>query len=96
MSSFLKVFKAVLPPWLLRTEGLKLIGGISDVIDDHRDRVVAGVKLRFPGLYTLEGVEKIGRERRLRRGPKETTEVFAERLQRWWIVKNLPCNGDCR
>lgn len=84
MSDYLKVFKTILPPWLLRTEGTKLIGGIADVIDDHRDRLVAGVKLRFPGLYTLEGIDRIGKERRLRRGPAETAEVFAERLPRWW------------
>jgi len=85
MSSYLKVFKAILPPWLLRTEGTKLIGGIADVIDDHRNRLVAGVKLRFPGLYTLEGIDRIGQERRLRRGPSESSEVFADRLKRWWV-----------
>lgn len=83
--SFLNMFKAIMPPWLMRTEGLKVIGGIADVIDDHRDRSVAGVKLRFPGLYTNEGIDKISRERGLRRGPNESASVFAERLQRWWI-----------
>jgi hypothetical protein len=82
--SYVRMFEFVLPPWLLRTEGMKLIGGLAAVIDDHRDRFVAGVKSRFPGLYTLEGIDKIGRERRLRRGPKEDAEVFASRLQRWW------------
>ncbi len=84
LPSYLKMFETVLPPWLLRTEGLRLIGGLADVIDDHRDRLVAGVKLRIPGLYTLEGVDRIGRERRLRRGPNEDAEVFAGRLPRWW------------
>ncbi len=84
LPSYLRMFEVVLPPWLLRTQGLRLIGGFADVIDDHRDRVVAGVKLRFPGLYTLEGVGKIGHERRLRRGPNEAAATFADRLQRWW------------
>jgi hypothetical protein len=78
------MFKAILPPWLMRTEGLKLIGSFADVIDDHRDRFVAGVKLRFPGLYTLDGIDKTGRERKIRRGPAEGAEVYADRLQRWW------------
>lgn len=91
--SYLKMLEVVLPPWLLRTEGLRLIGGIADVIDDHRDRLVAGVKLRFPGLYTLEGVDRIGRERRLRRGPAEDAEVFAARLQRWWEDHRTRGNG---
>lgn len=93
LTSYLKMFDVMLPPWLLRTEGLKLIGAFADVIDDHRDRFVAGVKLRFPGLYTLEGVEKIGRERRLRRGPNEDAEVFAARLQRWWEDHRTRGNG---
>lgn len=93
LPSFLLMFEAVMPPWLMRTEGLKLIGGIADVIDDHRDRAVAGVKLRLPGLYTLEGVDMIGRERRLRRGPNEDAELFAARLLRWWEDHRTRGNG---
>lgn len=91
--SYLKMLEFVLPPWLLRIEGMKLISGLAAVIDGHRDRLVAGVKLRFPGLYTIEGVDKIGRERRLRRGPNEDAEVFAERLQRWWEDHRTRGNG---
>lgn len=83
--SYLKTFEAVLPPWLLRTEGLKLIGAISDVLDEHRERLVAGVKLRFPGLYTTDGLDLLSRERKLRRGPAEGADVFAGRLRRWWV-----------
>lgn len=93
LPSYLLVLKSALPPWLTRTEGLKTIGGIADVIDDHRDRLVAGVKLRFPGLYTLEGVDKIGKERRMRRGPNEDAEVFADRIQRWWEDHKTRGNG---
>jgi len=85
LPTYLRMFEIVLPPWLLRTEGLRLIGSFADVIDDHRDRMVAGVKLRFPGLYTLEGLAELGRERKLRRGPAEAADVFASRLKRWWI-----------
>jgi hypothetical protein len=93
LPSYLRLFEVVLPPWLLRTEGLRLIGALADVIDDHRDRMVAGVKLRFPGLYTLEGVDRIGRERRLRRGPSESAAVFASRLPRWWEDHRTRGNG---
>jgi len=82
--SFMRMLEFVLPPWLLRTEGMRLVGALADVIDDHRNRMVAGVKLRFPGLYTLEGIDQIGRERKLRRGPSEDADVFALRLRRWW------------
>lgn len=82
--SYLRMFELVLPPWLLRTEGLKLTGALAQVVDQHRTRLVAGVKLRFPGLYSLDGVEKIGRERRIRRGPNEALDPYATRLRRWW------------
>lgn len=84
LPSYLRMLEFVLPPWLLRTEGIRLVGALAAVIDDHRSRLVAGVKLRFPGVYTLEGVDKIGRERRLRRGPAESAATFAARLPRWW------------
>lgn len=92
-SSYLQAFGWLLPPWLLRTEGLKFFRALSDVIDDHRDRLVAGIKLRFPGLYTLDGVDKIGRERRLRRGPNESAAVYAARLRRWWEDHRTRGNG---
>lgn len=93
IQTHLQKLRAVMPPWLLRTEGTKLLGGIADVIDDHRDRWVAGVKLRFPGLYSYDGLNLIGRERRLRRGPAESAAVFAARLQRWWEDHRTRGNG---
>jgi hypothetical protein len=84
LPSYMRMFESVLPPWLLRTEGVRLIGGFADTVDSIRDWMVAGIKLRFPGLYTLEGVDRIGTERRLRRGPNEDAETFAARLPRWW------------
>ena len=91
--SYLRLFEAILPPWLMRTEGLRLVGAIADVIDDHRDRLVGGVKLRFPGLYSTDGLDLIGRERRLRRGPAEDADVFAARLTRWWEDHRTRGNG---
>jgi len=83
--TYLAMFKVSLPPWLLRTEGLKLIGSLADVLEDHRDKLVAGVKLRFPGLYSIgDELALIGRERKIRRGPNETAAVYATRLPRWW------------
>jgi len=82
--SYLSMLEFVLPPWLLRTEGIKLVRALASVIDDHRNRAAAGVKLRFPGLYSLEGVDKLGSDRRLRRGPNEDSAVYADRLKRWW------------
>jgi hypothetical protein len=91
--SHLRTFEAVLPPWLLRLEGRKLFGALSDVLDDHRARLVAGVKLRFPGLYSSDGLEFLSRERRIRRGPAEGPDAFARRLRRWWIDHRTRGNG---
>jgi len=91
--SYLGLFEAVLPPWLLRTEGRKLFGALSDVLGDHRARLVAGVKLRFPGLYSTDGLDLLSRERRLRRGPAEDSDIFARRLRRWWVDHRTRGNG---
>jgi hypothetical protein len=91
--SHLRTFEAVLPPWLLRTQGRKLFWALSDVLGDHRVRLVAGVKLRFPGLYSSDGLDLLSRERRLRRGPAEDSDVFARRLRRWWIDHRTRGNG---
>lgn len=71
------------PAWLQRTNADKLLWAITLQLDGLADAVVAGVKLRFPGLYTYESLPYIGRERRIRRGRFESSATYAGRLQRW-------------
>lgn len=77
------------PPWLQRTEGAAVMEGIAQVLDEFvHDRIVQGVKLRFPGAPPRALDEKalalIGRERRVRRGPGEDAATYAPRLRGWW------------
>lgn len=72
-----------MPPWLQRGTAAKVLYGLGLQLDGLADATVAAVKSRFPGLYTMETLPLIGRERRIRRGRIETHEVYASRLRRW-------------
>lgn len=73
------------PWWIARIEsttGKMLWAGLV-MLDGLVDAQVAAIKLRFPGLYSFETLPLIGRDRRIRRGPNESDEVYASRLPRW-------------
>lgn len=76
------------PPWLRRNVGAKLLGAFGARIDDLVDRMVDGVKLRFPGhdptAIDPSALVLLGRERRILRGPNEPDATYAARLQTWW------------
>lgn len=72
------------PPWLQTGIAEKLLYAIAVQLDALGDGIVAGVKLRFPGVYSNESLGLIGAERRIRRGLYEADANYAERLTRWW------------
>jgi hypothetical protein len=78
----------VVPPWLQRLRGEKLMRAFGSQIDALVERLRQGVKLRFPGYdpanIDLEALATIGRERRIRRGPDEAATTYAARLLTWW------------
>lgn len=71
------------PPWLQRGWAEKLLYAYAVQLDAFADALNAGVKLRFPGLYSMESLGLIGRERRISRGLLETDATYAARLPRW-------------
>jgi hypothetical protein len=71
------------PPWLQRGLAEKVLYAIGAHIDAVADAAAAGVKQRFPGLYSNESLPLIGRERRIRRGRIEADATYASRLIRW-------------
>jgi hypothetical protein len=75
--------RAISPPWLQRGIAEKILYSIAIHLDGLTDAVTAGVKLRFPNLYSNESLPLIGRERRISRGRIETDGVYASRLARW-------------
>lgn len=72
------------PPWLQRTHGARLLGGIGDVMDAQVQRAFEAVTLRFPRASETTALPYIGRDRRIRRGPAEPASTYAVRLRSWW------------
>jgi hypothetical protein len=74
---------ALCPPWLRRLNAGRLMYALGAVIDAQADALIAGLKLRFPNVYSAESLPLIGRERRIRRGRTESNATYASRLTRW-------------
>jgi hypothetical protein len=72
------------PPWLQRGTAEKFLYAIGLHVDIFGDALVAGIKHRFPGLYTFESIGLLGRERRISRGRLELDASYATRLCRWF------------
>jgi hypothetical protein len=73
------------PPWLQNGLAERILYALALHVDVFGDSLAAGVKQRFPGLYSSDALPLIGRERRLRRGLVETDETYALRLTRWLL-----------
>jgi hypothetical protein len=71
------------PPWLQHGWAEKLLYAFGAQIDAFADALVAGVKMRFPNVYSPESLPLIGRERRIARGLLENDATYATRLTRW-------------
>lgn len=71
------------PPWLQHGWAEKLLYAYGAQVDAFADALVAGVKMRFPNLYSPESLPLIGRERRIARGLLEDDATYASRLTRW-------------
>lgn len=76
--------RQVCPSWLQHGYAEKLMYSFGVQIDIFADALVAGVKMRFPNLYSAESLPLIGRERRISRGLLESDAVYADRLTRWF------------
>lgn len=74
---------SVVPPWLRRTVGGKVMAAFGSVLDDLVDRNVASVRARFPGEYD-DALPYLGRDRVITRGPNEPASTYSARLLRWW------------
>jgi hypothetical protein len=70
------------PPWLRRAGARRILGALASPLDTIADAMVAGVRARFP-VWTSDALSLLGRERRIRRGPTETSATYAPRLRLW-------------
>jgi hypothetical protein len=79
------VLRTILPPWLRRKNGFRLMGALADVLDDVIDRTALAVAARFPtDVAAPDALAGIGADRRIRRGPAEGAVTYARRLRGWW------------
>lgn len=83
VATFRDAIRLISVPWLRTGTAEKLLYTYGLHMDAFGDALVAGVKLRFPGVYSDESLPLIGRERRIRRGRDESTATYAVRLTRW-------------
>lgn len=83
--TFRDLVRQVTPPWLQTGTAEKILYAIGIQVDAMGEALIAGVKLRFPNVYSAESLASIGRERRIRRGAAESAASYAERLRRWLI-----------
>jgi hypothetical protein len=72
------------PPWLKVGVAHRYLYAIAVQLDAAGDALLAGVKMRFPNLYSSDSLPEIGSERRIRRGLTESAENYASRLVRWF------------
>jgi hypothetical protein len=83
LRTFRDAIRELSPPWLRGPVLGKTMYALGALFDEMQANLVAGVKLRFPGLYTYESLPLLGRERRIRRGRLETEAVYASRMLPW-------------
>jgi hypothetical protein len=81
--TFRDAMREISTPWLRGIVGGGVLYAIGYQFDMLTDALLAGVKARFPGLYTYESLALLGRERRIRRGRTESDEVYASRMLPW-------------
>jgi len=76
--------REIVPGFLRGFWGYRLMYAIAAQLDAIGDALTAGVKLRFPNLYSAESLPIIGRERGITRGFDEPDDVYSVRLENWW------------
>lgn len=83
ITTYRDTIRKISPPWLQTGLGEKILYAIGLHLDGFGEALVAGVKQRFPGVYSGESLPVLGRDRRIRRGRTEADANYAARLTRW-------------
>jgi hypothetical protein len=83
--TFRDTIKSISPPWLQTGLAERILYSMAVQCDAFGDALVAGVKQRFPGLYSFDSLVLLGRERRIERGLVEGDAAYAERLTQWLV-----------
>lgn len=79
--------RKILPPFLQDRPGMnvgfRVMYSIALIYDVFAEALTQGQNARFPGVGTATALPMIGRDRRIIRGPRETDEGYADRLEHW-------------
>jgi hypothetical protein len=82
-ANFRTLFRFLVPAWLSRGEGGLLLHTVTTLIDVHQQRLLDGVRSRFPSRAGTSALASLSYDRGLTRGRDETDAHFAERLKAW-------------
>lgn len=86
---FQRLMVRVLPPWLTRARGRRLVTSMAKLLDDIADRGYRAVALRFPSTENESALSYLGSDRRIPRGPGESAGSYASRLVPWLDAHRL-------
>lgn len=77
------------PAWLTRLVGDRVMRAFGAELDGTARRAAHAVRQQFPNDIDASSLARIGRERRIRRGPGEDAETYARRLRIWWDMHRI-------
>lgn len=83
MFTFRDRVKRIVPPWLRRFWGSRVLYSLVIFFDLLVDAATTAVHLRFPGYHSDETLAYSGRGRKIPRGPNEDAATYAARLVNW-------------
>ncbi len=72
------------PGWLQTPRNAAWLRASGDLKDSLAERCKDAVKVRFARLAPRDGLDQLGGERQIERGPSETSVAFAERVVDAW------------
>ena len=72
------------PGWLQTPKNAAWLRASGDLKDSLAERCKDAVKVRFARLAPRDGLDQLGGERQIERGPSETNAAFAERVVDAW------------
>jgi len=82
-TNFRTLFRFLVPSWMSRGDGGLLLHTLTTLIDVHQQRLLDGVRSRFPSRAGTSALALLSYDRGLTRGRDETDAHFAERLKAW-------------
>lgn len=83
MRTFRATVLQVVPSWLRRHWGSRLLYAFGIHWDAMVDLTAASLRARFPDYAPPDGLASLGRDRQIRRGFDEDDASYATRLKRW-------------